>query len=337
MIITKTPFRMSFFGGGTDLKEFYEKYGGSVISTTFDKYVYVTVRHLPRFFTYKNQVTYSKIERTKKIDEIEHPMVKNAMKLLDMRELIISYDADLPARTGLGSSSSFAVGLLNAFYCLKGKYADKRRLADDAIYVERVMCDEAGGLQDQIAASFGGFNRINFSSEGYEVKPIIISPERKEKLNDNLMFFFTGYTRFSSEIQKDTKKNTGKNIETLLEMKKLVDEAEEILVDKKRNLNDFGKLLDKSWKLKRSTGDKISTSEIDKIYDKAINAGALGGKLLGAGGGGFIVFYVPKSKQKSVKDALNKLLFVPFKFENGGTEVIYYSPEQFDVEGDYDD
>ena len=218
MIITKTPFRMSFFGGGTDLKEFYEQYGGSVISTTFDKYVYVTVRHLPRFFTYKNQVTYSKIERTKKIDEIEHPMVKNAMKLLDMRELIISYDADLPARTGLGSSSSFAVGLLNAFYCLKGKYADKRRLADDAIYVERVMCDEAGGLQDQIAASFGGFNRINFSSEGYEVKPIIISPERKEKLNDNLMFFFTGYTRFSSEIQKDTKKNTGKNIETLLEM-----------------------------------------------------------------------------------------------------------------------
>ena len=337
MIITKTPFRMSFFGGGTDLKEFYEQYGGSVISTTFDKYVYVTVRHLPRFFTYKNQVTYSKIERTRKIDEIEHPMVRNAMKLLDMRELIISYDADLPARTGLGSSSSFAVGLLNAFYCLKGKYADKRKLADDAIYVERVMCNEAGGLQDQIAASFGGFNRINFTSEGYEVKPIIISPERKEKLNDNLMFFFTGYTRFSSEIQKDTKKNAGKNIETLLEMKKLVDEAEEILVDKKRNLNDFGKLLDKSWKLKRSTGDKISTSEIDKIYDKAIKAGAQGGKLLGAGGGGFIVFYVPKTKQKSVKNALNKLLYVPFRFENGGTEVIYYSPEQFNVEGDYDD
>ena len=337
MIITKTPFRMSFFGGGTDLKEFYEKYGGSVISTTFDKYVYVTVRHLPRFFTYKNQVTYSKIERTKKADEIEHPMVRNAMKLLDMHELIINYDADLPARTGLGSSSSFAVGLLNAFYCLKGKYADKRRLADDAIYVERVMCNEAGGLQDQIAASFGGFNRINFTSEGYEVKPIIISPERKEKLNDNLMFFFTGFTRFSSEIQKDTKKNTDKNIETLLRMKSLVDEAEEILEDKKRKLDDFGKLLDESWKLKRSTGDKISTDEIDKIYAKAMKAGALGGKLLGAGGGGFIVFYVPKSKQKDVKKALNKLLYVPFKFENSGTEVIYYSPEQFNVEGNYED
>ena len=328
---------MSFFGGGTDMKEFYEKYGGSVISTTFDKYVYVTVRHLPRFFTYKNQVTYSKIERTKNADEIEHPMVRNAMKLLNMKELIINYDADLPARTGLGSSSSFAVGLLNAFYCLKGKYADKRRLADDAIYVERVMCDEAGGLQDQIAASFGGFNRINFSVDGYEVKPVIISPKRKEQLNRNLMFFFTGFTRLSSEIQKDTKKNADSNIETLLKMKEQVDEAEKILVSKERDLDDFGRLLDESWKLKRSTGDKVSTAEIDRIYEKAIEAGALGGKLLGAGGGGFVVFYVPEEKQGPVKKALNNLLYVPFEFENTGTEVIYYSPEQFDVEGDYND
>jgi D-glycero-alpha-D-manno-heptose-7-phosphate kinase len=328
---------MSFFGGGTDMKEFFEEYGGSVISTTFDKYVYVTVRHLPRFFTYKNQVTYSRIERTKDADEIEHPMVRNAMKLLDMRELIINYDADLPARTGLGSSSSFAVGLLNAFYCLKGKYADKRRLADDAIYVERVMCEEAGGLQDQIAASFGGFNRINFSREGYEVRPIIISPERKEKLNDNLMFFFTGFTRLSSEIQKDTKKNADKNIDTLLRMKELVDEAEEILVSKERDLDDFGRLLDESWKLKRKTGDKISTSEIDRIYEKAMEAGALGGKLLGAGGGGFVVFYVPEDRQNAVKESLDHLLYVPFRFENTGTEVIYYSPEQFNVEGKMDD
>lgn len=328
---------MSFFGGGTDMKEFYETYGGSVISTTFDKYVYVTVRHLPRFFTYKNQVTYSKIERTRSADQIEHPMVRNAMKLLDMQELIINYDADLPARTGLGSSSSFAVGLLNAFYCLKGKYADKRRLADDAIYVERVMCDEAGGLQDQIAASFGGFNRINFSSEGYEVRPVIISPERKQKLNDNLMFFFTGFTRLSSEIQKDTKKNTGKNIDTLLKMKEQVDIAEQILVSKDRDLDDFGRLLNESWRLKRSTGNKVSTEAIDEIYQKAMDAGALGGKLLGAGGGGFIVFYVPENRQADVKKALNNLLYVPFRFENTGTEVIYYSPEQFNVEGDYDD
>ena len=337
MIITKTPFRMSFFGGGTDVKEFYEEYGGSVLSTTFDKYVYVTVRHLPRFFSYKNQVTYSRIERTQKASEIEHPLVRNAMEYLDMHELIINYDADLPARTGLGSSSSFAVGLLNAFYCLKGKYADKRKLADDAIYVERVLCDEAGGLQDQIAASFGGFNRINFNSEGYEVKPIIISPERKEKLNDNLMFFFTGFTRFSSEIQEDTKKNADKNIETLLKMKSLVDEAEQILVSKERNLDEFGRMLDESWKLKRTTGNKVSTSEIDSIYAKAIQAGALGGKLLGAGGGGFVVFYVPEDKQNEVKKALNNLLYVPFRFENSGTQVIYYSPEQFNVEGDYNE
>lgn len=337
MIITKTPFRMSFFGGGTDVKEFYEEYGGSVLSTTFDKYVYVTVRHLPRFFSYKNQVTYSRIERTQKASEIEHPLVRNAMEYLDMHELIINYDADLPARTGLGSSSSFAVGLLNAFYCLKGKYADKRRLADDAIYVERVLCNEAGGLQDQIAASFGGFNRINFNSEGYEVKPIIISPERKEKLNDNLMFFFTGFTRFSSEIQEDTKKNADKNIETLLKMKSLVDEAEQILVSKERNLDEFGRMLDESWKLKRTTGNKVSTSEIDSIYAKAIQAGALGGKLLGAGGGGFVVFYVPEDKQNEVKKALNNLLYVPFRFENSGTQVIYYSPEQFNVEGDYNE
>lgn len=337
MIITKTPFRMSFFGGGTDVKEFYEEYGGSVLSTTFDKYVYVTVRHLPRFFSYKNQVTYSRIERTQKASEIEHPLVRNAMEYLDMHELIINYDADLPARTGLGSSSSFAVGLLNAFYCLKGKYADKRKLADDAIYVERVLCNEAGGLQDQIAASFGGFNRINFNREGYEVKPIIISPERKEKLNDNLMFFFTGFTRFSSEIQEDTKKNADKNIETLLKMKSLVDEAEQILVSKERNLDEFGRMLDESWKLKRTTGNKVSTSEIDAIYAKAIQAGALGGKLLGAGGGGFVVFYVPEDKQNEVKKALNNLLYVPFRFENSGTQVIYYSPEQFNVEGDYNE
>ena len=333
MIITKTPFRMSFFGGGTDLKEFYEKKGGAVISSTFDKYVYVTVRHLPRFFEYKNQVTYSKIERTNNTDDIEHPMVRNAMKHLDMHELLIQYDADLPARSGLGSSSSFAVGLINAFYALKGKYADKRRLADDAIYVEREMCQESGGLQDQIAASYGGLNRIDFDENGYTVTPIIISPERKEKLNDNLMLFFTGFSRFSADVQKDTKKNIEKKTEILMEMKNMVDEAEKILEDKTRNLNDFGKLMDRSWKLKRETGSKISTNEIDKIYDKAIEAGALGGKLLGAGGGGFMLFYVPKTKQKKVKEALNNLLYVPFRFENQGTQIIYYTPEQFSVEG----
>lgn len=329
MIITKTPFRMSFFGGGTDMEEFFNEYGGAVISTTFDKYCYVNVRHLPRFFDYKNQITYSKIEKVFSIDEIEHPTVKEAMKYLDMHELIIQYDADLPAKTGLGTSSSFAVGMLNAFYALKGIYADKKKLADDAIYLERVLCNEVGGLQDQIAASFGGLNKIEFSAEGYEVSPIIISPERKKKLNDNLILFFTGFSRFSSEIQTETKSHIRNKTKQLLEMKGLVDEAYKILVDKHTDLNEFGKLLDYSWKLKKQTGSKISTSDIDNIYEKAIAAGATGGKLLGAGGGGFLLFYVEKDKQRTVKTAMTDLLQVPFNFENSGTQVIYYLPEQF--------
>lgn len=216
MIITKTPFRMSFFGGGTDVAEFFHEYGGAVISTTFDKYCYVTVRHLPRFFNYKNQVTYSRIERVNEVEEIMHPMVRNAMKILDMHELVITYDADLPARTGLGTSSSFAVGLLNAFYALKGKYIEKQKLADDAIYLERSLCNEAGGLQDQIAASFGGLNRIDFNADGYHVSPIIISPIRKKELNNRLLLFFTGFSRLSSEIQMETKSHLQDKIKQLL-------------------------------------------------------------------------------------------------------------------------
>lgn len=333
MVITKTPFRMSFFGGGTDIEEFYKEYGGSVLSTTFDKYCYVIVRHLPRFFDYRNQITYSKIERVIEANEIQHPSVRMAMEYLDMKELILTYDADLPARTGLGTSSSFAVGMLNAFYALKGKYASKKQLADDAIYLERVLCNEAGGLQDQIAASFGGLNRINFTCDGYEVLPVIISPSRKVQLNENLMLFFTGFTRFSAEIQADTKKNIGDKTKELLEMKTLVDEAEKVLTNCNGDLDEFGRLLDYTWKLKRQTSIKISTDSIDEQYDAAIKSGALGGKLLGAGGGGFLLFYVEKDKQDAVRKALNGLLEVPFTFENGGTSVIYYSPESFSLEG----
>lgn len=324
MIITKTPFRMSFFGGGTDMSEFFNEHGGAVLSTTFDKYCYVTVRHLPRFFNYKNQLTYSRIERVVETNEIEHPMVREAMKMLDMHELVITYDADLPARTGLGTSSSFAVGLLNAFYALKGKYAGKKKLADDAIYLERVLCNEAGGLQDQIAASFGGLNRIDFRNDGYQVSPIIISPQKKEELNRKLMLFFTGFSRSSAEIQTETKNHLRDKTKQLLEMKQLVHEAESVLVDKYTSIDDFGKLLDYTWKLKRQTGIRISTDAIDDLYAKAINAGALGGKLLGAGGGGFLLFYVPEDRQNIVKEELSNLLYVPFEFENGGTDVIYY-------------
>lgn len=330
MIVTKTPFRMSFFGGGTDMPEFFNEGYGSVISTTFDKYVYVTVRHLPRFFDYKTEVIYSKTERVKSNDEIIHPMVRNAMKMLNMEELHISYDADLPAKSGLGTSSTFAVGLLNAFHCLKGKYASKKQLADEAIKLERVLCNEAGGWQDQIAASYGGFNRIDFKDNSYVVSPIIISPERKKILNDNLLLFFTGFTRFSADIQKSTKKTMDDRKKMLNDMLVLVDEAQEILTNKNRDLNDFGRLLDKTWKLKRQTGDQVSTNSIDSFYKKGIEAGALGGKLLGAGGGGFLLFYVEKQYQESVKQALGDLMLVPFEFEDTGARVIYYAPEIYE-------
>lgn len=329
MIITKTPFRMSFFGGGTDMPEFFIENGGAVLSTTFDKYCYVNVRHLPRFFDYTTELSYSKTERVTNINEIKHPAIRNAMKYLDMYEIRLTYEADLPARSGLGTSSSFAVGMLNAFYALKGKYADKKKLSDEAIYLERELCQEAGGWQDQIAASYGGFNRINFNAEGYEVLPVIISPERKKQLNHNLLMYFTGFTRFSSDVQKANKITANEKKTQLREMLTLVNEAEMILTNKKRDLNEFGKLLDTTWKLKRQTGSKVSTDTIDSLYQRAIKAGALGGKLLGAGGGGFLIFYVPPEKQESVKNAMSDLLYIPFEFENGGTRVIHYTPETY--------
>lgn len=332
MIITQTPFRMSFFGGGTDFSGFYNEHGGAVLSTTFDKYAYVTVRHLPPFFDYKTHVTYSKEEKVNSYDEIKHPAIRNAMKWLDMHKIRLTYEADLPARSGLGTSSSFAVGMIEAFYALKGKYADKRKLADDAIYLERTLCEEAGGIQDQIAASFGGFNRIDFNRDGYTVKPVIMSKERKEDLNNHLMLFFTGFSRFSSDIQKGTEKSMKDKTAQLLEMYRLVDDAEKILTDKTKSFDDFGRLLDYTWKLKRGISSGISTGSIDEQYSKAINAGALGGKLLGAGGGGFLLFYVPLEKQDSVKEALKGQMHVPFKFENEGTKIIYYTAEDYEEE-----
>ena len=330
MIISQTPFRMSFFGGGTDIPDYFNNNRGAVISTSFDKYVYVTVRHLPRFFDYSTELMYSKIEKISDIEEMKHPMVRNAMKMLDMHELHIAYDADLPARTGLGTSSTFAVGLLNAFHCLKGKYASKKQLADEAIKVEREMCNEAGGWQDQIAAAFGGFNRIDFKDNSYKVTPIIISPERKKQLNDNLLLFFTGFTRFSATIQQTTKLTLNEKQKQLEEMLTLVDDAQDVLENKERDLDDFGRLLDRTWKLKRQTGSQISTDSIDKLYEKGINAGALGGKLLGAGGGGFLLFYARKENQEAVKAAFSDLLEVPFQFEDSGARIVYYAPESYE-------
>lgn len=324
MIIAKTPFRMSFFGGGTDMPEYFKEHKGSVISTTFDKYCYVTVRNLPKFFDYKTHLTYSKTEYVNSIDEIQHPAIRNAMKFMNTDDLRITYDSDLPARSGLGTSSSFAVGLLNCLHALKGEYADKKKLSDEAIYLERTLCSECGGWQDQIAASFGGFNRIDFSGNEYDVSPIIMSPERKEQLNSSLLMFFTGFTRMSSDIQKENNISNEDKFKQLSKMYDMVDIAQNILCSNDKSLDDFGCLLDETWKLKRGIGKAISNNSIDAYYDKGIEAGALGGKLLGAGGGGFLVFYVPESKKKDVMDALKDLLHIPFKFESSGTKIINY-------------
>lgn len=335
MIITKTPFRMSFFGGGTDIPSYFNKQGkrGAVISTTFNKYVYVTVRHLPRFFDYTTELDYSKQERVNNVDDIEHPMIRNAMKYLNMHELHIAYDADLPARTGLGTSSTFAVGLLNSFYALKNKFVSRDQLSKDAIYVERVLCGEAGGWQDQVAVAFGGFNRIDFNDDEYRVTPILISQERRELLENNLMLFFTGFTRFSAEIQEKAKEEFDKEekIRQLDKMVELVDRAQAVLENNKENIDKIGLLLDEQWTLKKEFSSEVSNDSLDNIYSKAKKAGALGGKLLGAGGGGFFLFYVPKRKQNAVRKAL-KLMEVPFEFEQNGTRIIYFTPEAYDVD-----
>lgn len=329
MIITKTPFRMSFFGGGTDMPAFFNEYGGAVISTTFDKYCYVNVRHMPPFHPYISELVHNKFERVNDIEEIVHPLIRECMRLHDIHEIRLTYEGDLPARTGLGTSSTFAVGMLNAFCALKGKMMSKRQLAQEAIHVERDVLKEHGGWQDQVAAAYGGLNRIDFKDGDFSVHPIVISPERKKELDDNLLLFYTGMQRFSSEIQADTFGKPIDKIQQLRDMLALVDEAEAVLCNKNTPLSEFGYLLDKTWKLKRGTGEKVSNGSIDELYNIAINAGALGGKLLGAGGGGFLLFYCEKDRQAKLKQALEKLMIVPFNFETEGTHVLYYAPQSY--------
>lgn len=313
---------MSFFGGGTDFPEFYREHGGAVISTTFDKYCHVNVRELPDLFGYKTQLSYAQTERVNSVDEIKHPAIRNAMKWLGLERIALNYDADVPSKTGLGTSSSFSVGMLNAFYTMQGISKTRRELADDAIYLERVLCGEAGGIQDQIAAAFGGFNRIDFGADGYTVRPLEIPDERKQRLNSNLLMFFTGLSRYSFEIQKTTREAMSRKKTELKEMLKMVDAAEKILIDPDCPLGDFGRLLNETWLLKRSISSKISTDYIDECYEKAINAGALGGKLLGAGGGGCLLFYVPEENHESVRRVFSGMHEVRFRFENDGTQII---------------
>lgn len=329
MIISRTPFRISFFGGGTDYPAWYEDNGGAVLATTINKYCYISCRYLPPFFDHKHRIVYSKIENVKDVSEIQHPAVKAALEFKGVKEGVeIHHDGDLPARTGLGSSSSFTVGLLHAIYALKGIMPSKQVLASEAIHVERNILKEHVGSQDQVLAAYGGFNKISFNSDHtFQVSPVILNQARLQQLQDHLMLYFTGLSRHASEIAKKQIENTNKKKAELLAMHQMVDEALNILCDGNRSILDFGRLLHESWRLKKSLTDAISTPYVDEIYDAAHSAGAVGGKLLGAGGGGFMVFLSRPEEQPKIKERLKGLLLVPFKFETSGSQIVVYQPD----------
>jgi len=330
LIITRTPLRISFFGGGTDYPVWYRERGGSVLSTTIDKCCYITCRYLPPFFEYHSRISYSRVENVGRNSVIEHPSVRACLRYLGINEGIeIHHVADLPARTGLGTSSAFTVGLLLGLYALKNKMRDKDALTADAIHVEQELLREAVGSQDQTSAAHGGFNRINFNSDGsIEVKRMLTEKSRFVELQKNLVLFFTGFSRTASEVAQEQLRVTPQKQEELQMMLGLVDEAEAIVASPTRSLDDFGRLLHESWQIKRSLTNKISNSNIDSIYDAGLSAGALGGKLLGAGGGGFMLFFVPPERRNALRERLKNLLCVPFSFSNRGSHVVVYEPEE---------
>ncbi len=330
MIISRTPFRISFFGGGTDYPVWYRENGGAVLGTTIDKYCYITCRCLPPFFEHKHRIVYSQAELVQDIDEIRHPAVRETLRFMGITDgMEIHHDGDLPARTGLGSSSSFTVGLLHALYALKGVMPSKMQLAQDAIHIEQDILKENVGCQDQVMAAFGGFNHISFSGEcSIDIRRVTVKPERLELLQNHLMLVFTGFSRMASEIAGEQIKQTPNRKRELSKMHRMVDEAIDIL-NGDSDINEFGKLLHESWQLKRRLTDKISTPYTDFLYETATKAGATGGKLLGAGGGGFMVFFVKPELQPRVREALANLLCVPFRFESSGSQIIFYEPDLF--------
>jgi D-glycero-alpha-D-manno-heptose-7-phosphate kinase len=329
MIISRTPHRISFFGGGTDYPSWYLEHGGKVLGAAIDKYSYITCRELPPFFEHKHRVAYSKIETVVNIDEINHPSVRETLKYLKIdRGLEIHHDGDIPARSGMGSSSAFTVGLLKTLYALDGRVITKDELYKEAIHIEQNLIKENVGSQDQVWAACGGFNTIEFMQNGeIVVEPIIMKEESLRDFENKFMLFFTGLSRNASVIAQEQIQNTQKNQSQLFKMRKLVDEAYKILTSGKENFIEFGKLLNETWKLKKELSTKITNSEIDDIYDIALKNGAIGGKLLGAGGGGFIVFYVEPENHERVKKALNNFLHVPFEFDFYGSEIIVYRPD----------
>lgn len=328
MIITRTPFRVSFFGGGTDYPAWFENYGkGAVLSTSIDKYCYLTCRYLPPFFSHKNRIVWAKIELPQSVDEIEHPSIRETLKFLNIKKGVeINYEGDLPSRSGMGSNSSFTVGLLHAMCVLNNRTINKKQLALGAIYIDQQRVKENVGCQDHVAAAFGGLNKIEFGGrEKISVRPIVLDLKRLNSFQNRLMLFFTGLSRDASDIAKEQIKNTPKKTRELKTMLGMVDEAVKIL-NGKSSLDDFGKLLNESWQLKKGLTSKITNSRIDEIYEAGLRAGALGGKLLGAGGGGFILFFVKPELQKKVKEALKNLVYIPFKVEDLGSQIIYHEP-----------
>jgi len=331
MIITRTPLRISFFGGGTDYPLWYKKNGGAVLSTTINKYCYINCRYLPPFFNHKYRIRYVEREETQNVSEIKHPSVRECLKLINVEHGIeMVHTSDIPARSGVGSSSAFTVGFLHALNALKGKMITKRQLARDAINVEHNLIKENVGAQDQVAVAFGGLNKIEFGGEDeFYVHPITIPKERIELLQSHMMLFFTGFSRNASDIAGEQIKKTPELKNQLRGMQEMVDKAVEILNSSSCDIRDFGRLLHESWQIKRSLTHMISTDEIDNIYTIARSAGALGGKLLGAGGGGFVLIFAEPQLQAGIKEKLNKILNVPFSFEKLGSQVIMYSTQDF--------
>ena len=327
MIICRTPLRISFFGGGSDYPTWYRRRGGAVISTTINKYNYLTVRKLPPFFDYKYRVRYVKQEYVSSVDQIEHPVVRESIKLLKLREgLEIAHNGDLPARSGLGSSSSFTVGLLHSLHTLQRYMPTKRELALQAMHVEQELIGEAVGSQDQTAASFGGLNRICFSkAREIDVDPIIVSADRLDALQDRLLLCFTGFARTASEIAACQIEVTHLRKREIEAIQELCEQAFGLITDPRGSLDEFGKLLNDQRRIKRSLTNLVSNERIDEIYDKGLRSGALGGKLLGAGGGGFLLFYAPPDRHEAIKNALGDKMFVPFRFESTGSKIVYYS------------
>ncbi len=329
MIITRTPLRVSFFGGGTDYPVWYREHGGAVLSTAIDKYCYITCRKLPPFFDYRSRISYSKVENVMENTAIEHPSVRGCLQLLGISEGVeIHHVADLPARTGLGTSSAFTVGLLLGLYGLGDRMRDKHALAQDAIRVEQEVLKETVGTQDQVAAAYGGFNHITFRvDDSIQVKPMLAAAGRLSELQSHLALFFTGFSRIASEIAQEQVKETPKRQTELTTMLQMVDEAVDIVSNSRRQIREFGSLLHESWNLKKTLTNKITNSQIDQIYEAGLEAGAMGGKLLGAGGGGFMLFFVPPERREALTLRLRKLLCVPFAFSNRGSHVVVYEPE----------